>query len=143
MSAVCRRRHAGAFCLRWSTATRTHHALLPHHEFLLLKSRPIFVLGDDLIHALLRERRKTEVLLTHAELVEEIEVNLVVVLLEHLHRIERVVEDGRDFRTRSVSMRVFCIDRASVMLLGASYDRCMEACMDIDRLYKARQATAQ
>lgn len=36
-----------------------------------------------------------------------------------------------------------CIDRAAVMLLGASYGRCMEACMDIDRLYKARQATAQ
>lgn len=36
-----------------------------------------------------------------------------------------------------------CIDRASVMLLGASYGRCMEACIDLDRLYKARQATAQ
>jgi len=34
-----------------------------------------------------------------------------------------------------------CIDRASVMLLGNSYGRCIEACMDIDRLYKARETT--
>ena len=34
-----------------------------------------------------------------------------------------------------------CIDRASVMLLGNSYGRCIEACMDIDRLYKAREMT--
>ena len=32
-----------------------------------------------------------------------------------------------------------CIDRASVMLLGSSYGRCIEACTDIDRLYKARE----
>jgi hypothetical protein len=34
-----------------------------------------------------------------------------------------------------------CIDRASVMLLGSSYGRCLEACMDIDRLYKTREMT--
>ena len=34
-----------------------------------------------------------------------------------------------------------CIDRASVMPLGSSYGRCLEACMDIDRLYKAREMT--
>ena len=34
-----------------------------------------------------------------------------------------------------------CIDRASVMPLGSSYGRCLEACMDIDRLYKARETT--
>ena len=36
-----------------------------------------------------------------------------------------------------------CIDRASVMLLGSSYGQCIEACMDIDRLYKARETTPQ
>ena len=35
-----------------------------------------------------------------------------------------------------------CIDRASVILFGPSYGRCIEACMDIDRVYKARQTTA-
>ena len=34
-----------------------------------------------------------------------------------------------------------CIDRATVMPLGSSYGRCLEACMDIDRLYKAREMT--
>ena len=34
-----------------------------------------------------------------------------------------------------------CIDRASVMPFGSSYGRCLEACMDIDRLYKAREMT--
>src|SRR5262249_54176242 len=34
-----------------------------------------------------------------------------------------------------------CIDRAAVMPLGSSYGRCLEACMDIDRLYKAREMT--
>ena len=36
-----------------------------------------------------------------------------------------------------------CIDRASVMFLGSSYGRCLEACMDIDRLFKAREMTPQ
>ena len=36
-----------------------------------------------------------------------------------------------------------CIDRASVMLLGSSYGQCIEACMDIDRLYKARETPPQ
>ncbi len=34
-----------------------------------------------------------------------------------------------------------CIDRAAVMPFGLSYGRCLEACMDIDRLYKARETT--
>jgi hypothetical protein len=34
-----------------------------------------------------------------------------------------------------------CIDRASVVLLGSSYGRCLEACMDIDRLSQARGTT--
>ena len=34
-----------------------------------------------------------------------------------------------------------CNDRASVMPLGNSYGRCIEACIDIDRLYKAREMT--
>ena len=34
-----------------------------------------------------------------------------------------------------------CGDRASVMPFGISYSRCLEACMDIDRLYKARETT--
>jgi hypothetical protein len=34
-----------------------------------------------------------------------------------------------------------CVDRASVMPFGVSYSRCLEACMDIDRLYKARETT--
>jgi hypothetical protein len=34
-----------------------------------------------------------------------------------------------------------CIDRASVMPFGVSYGRCLEACMDIDRLYKERETT--
>jgi hypothetical protein len=36
-----------------------------------------------------------------------------------------------------------CIDRASVMPFGASYGRCLEACADIDRLYKARATAPQ
>jgi hypothetical protein len=36
-----------------------------------------------------------------------------------------------------------CIDRASVMPFGDSYGRCIEACMDIDRLYKARETPPQ
>ena len=36
-----------------------------------------------------------------------------------------------------------CLDRASVLLFGASYGRCLEACRDIDRLTKARQSTPQ
>jgi hypothetical protein len=36
-----------------------------------------------------------------------------------------------------------CIDRSSVLPVGVSYGRCLEACMDIDRLYKARAATPQ
>ena len=36
-----------------------------------------------------------------------------------------------------------CIDRASVMPFGSSYGRCLEACMDIDRLYKAREVAPQ
>ena len=34
-----------------------------------------------------------------------------------------------------------CIDRSSVMPLASSYGRCLEACMDIDRLFKAREMT--
>ena len=32
-----------------------------------------------------------------------------------------------------------CIDRAAVMPFSSSYGRCLEACMDVDRLYKARE----
>ena len=32
-----------------------------------------------------------------------------------------------------------CLDRASVIPFGASYGTCLEACMDIDRLSKARE----
>jgi hypothetical protein len=35
-----------------------------------------------------------------------------------------------------------CIDRASIMLVGASYGRCIDACMDIDRLTSAAQTPA-
>ena len=34
-----------------------------------------------------------------------------------------------------------CNDRASVMPFGNSYGRCIEACIDIDRLYKTRETT--
>jgi hypothetical protein len=34
-----------------------------------------------------------------------------------------------------------CGDRASAVPFGISYSRCLEACMDIDRLYKAREMT--
>jgi hypothetical protein len=36
-----------------------------------------------------------------------------------------------------------CIDRTAVMPFSNSYGRCLEACMDIDRLYKAREMTPQ
>src|SRR2546423_273770 len=33
-----------------------------------------------------------------------------------------------------------CVDR-SWGIVGTSYSRCLEACMDLDRVYQARQAT--
>ena len=33
-----------------------------------------------------------------------------------------------------------CVDR-SWGIAGTSYSRCLEACMDLDRVYQARQAT--
>ena len=32
-----------------------------------------------------------------------------------------------------------CNDRTAVMPFSGSYGRCLEACMDVDRLYKARE----
>lgn len=36
-----------------------------------------------------------------------------------------------------------CVDRSSMLFLGVSYERCLEACADLDRLYQARETPSK